>query len=401
MIKRLKRRILLIITLSLSVIIAGITFYYSFQTYRETVNSSGVMIERFIGDRPDDKGRPSDMKEDTPPEEENRTDIEGVYRFSVDSEGNVSGTTEDETLIEYAKAAYQKNGETGIVDEYIYRKMSMKNNGGANEITLIESTDTINRLNRNIAISVIIGVSAIVLIYFIAKKITKSIVKPVEESFEMQKQFISDASHELKTPLAVIEANTGVLEAEIGESKWINYIHNEIESMNKLVNDLLLLAKTEGADTDNVAAFDLSRTVEINASGFEGMAFEKGVSLNYELPEDITFKGDKEDIKRIISTLVDNAIKHTEKGGDIWVCLSKEKGEYLIKVKNRGEPIPEEEKSRIFERFYRVDKVRNREEKRYGLGLAIAKQAAEKYKGEISVNCDNGITVFTVKLYSM
>ena len=228
-----------------------------------------------------------------------------------------------------------------------------------------------------------IGTSAIslIVIYIIASKLSEIIVEPVEQTFLKQVQFISDASHELKTPLAVIEANADVLEGEIGNNKWLKYIQNEIESMDKLINELLLLAKVENLDnTQNSEEFNISQETELCVSVFESMAFEKNVNIKTNIDENIKFNGDRDDIKHILSTLVDNAIKHTKNHGTIEVILRKQKDNLLIEVRNPGEPIPVEEREKIFERFYRVDKARNREEKRYGLGLAIAKSTVEKYR---------------------
>lgn len=230
-----------------------------------------------------------------------------------------------------------------------------------------------------------------------ARKVSKTIVKPVEETLEKQKQFISDTSHELKTPLAVIEANSDVIEDKIGKNKWITYIQDEIQSMNKLVNDLLLLAKIEDKPFDNYTTIDLSKEIEMIVSVFESVAYENQVNINLNIQENVKFNGDREDIKHILSTLIDNGIKHTEKGKKIIIELSKEKNEIKIQVKNEGKPIPKEEQAKIFERFYRIDKARNRDEKRYGLGLAIAKKTVEKYNGIIEVSCKNGITNFLVK----
>ena len=130
----------------------------------------------------------------------------------------------------------------------------------------MENESAIKNINIKIYSSIIIAVILIFLIYIIAKKISKTIVKPVEETLEKQKQFISDASHELKTPLAVIEANSEVLEDKVGNNKWITYIQNEIQSMNKLVNDLLLLAKIENIKNKNFEKFNLSKQVELSIS---------------------------------------------------------------------------------------------------------------------------------------
>jgi signal transduction histidine kinase len=149
--------------------------------------------------------------------------------------------------------------------------------------------------------------------------------------------------------------------------------------MNKLVNDLLVLARMENTKTEPNQKFDLSKEVQMAVSSFESMIYEKKIELETNISEGIEFNGDKEDIKHIISIILDNAIKHTDENGKIIVNTLKEKNDIKIEIKNQGEPIPEEEREKIFERFYRVDKARNRNEKRYGLGLSIAKGIVEKY----------------------
>lgn len=188
-------------------------------------------------------------------------------------------------------------------------------------------------------------------------------VKPVEETIEKQKQFISDASHELKTPLAVIEANVDVIETQNGKSKWLTYIQSEISSMDKLISNLLLLAKTDNmSQLKQIETFNLSEEVNLVSSMFESMAYEKKISIQYNVQDNIKFNGNKEDIKQILSVLIDNAIMHTKENGKVIIELEKEKN-ITLQVKNEGEPIPEKERENIFERFYRVDKARNRKEK--------------------------------------
>lgn len=144
--------------------------------------------------------------------------------------------------------------------------------------------------------------------------------------------------------------------------------------------------------------FDVSKETEMTISMFESMAYERNVKLSSKIQENIMINGNKEDIEHILSTLIDNAIKHTESGNDVIVELSKEKNELIIQVKNEGKEIPEKERKKIFERFYRIDKSRNRNEKRYGLGLAIAKSTVKKYNGNIKVLYKDGFTIFKVNL---
>lgn len=392
MIDKLKRKILWIIQISLTSIILGITILYSILNYRDSINSATMMMDRLTGD---------DGKKTARPQEERETfeiDVDGIYKFSITNDLKIFRESNEASneIKNYAIAVSKRNSENGIIGKYIYKVRKLGNN--EINVTLMENESMVFNIKLKIIFSVGIGIISIIIIYILAKKVSKTIVKPVEETIEKQKQFISDASHELKTPLAVIEANSDVLEDKVGSNKWITYIQNEIQSMNKLVNELLLLAKMEDMAFNNYKKFDLSKEVKMIISVFESMAYEKQIELMTAIQENIEFNGDKEDIKHILSTLIDNGIKHTTQEKKLIVELLKEKNEIRLQVKNEGEPIPKEEQAKIFERFYRVDKARNRDEKRYGLGLAIAKQTVEKYNGTIEVNCKNGITNFIVKI---
>ena len=256
-----------------------------------------------------------------------------------------------------------------------------------------------SQVKKIMVFSTIMTLMSLIIIYLVSKKISEVIVKPINETLEKQKQFISDASHELKTPLAVIEANADVLENEIGNNKWLTYIQSETESMDKLINELLLLAKIENVDSIKYyEKINLSEYIETITSMFESIAYEKKIKIITKVQNDIILKCNKQDIEHIVSTLLDNAIKHSVIEKDVEVELFQEKNNNIINIKNCGEPIPKDQQDKIFERFYRVDKARNREEKRYGLGLAIAKSTVIKYNGKIDVECKEGITCFKVYL---
>lgn len=395
MIKKLNQRIFWLIMVSLSIIIFGTIILFAVLNYSNTINTATFMMDRFMGEEPKKKSdeRIDDYKIKTD------TNIDGVYNFLIQDSIIIqnSNTSNDKAINEYALKIAKKNTEKGIIGKYIYKVRKI--NPKTVRITFVENEDTISHIKTIFIVSSIIAIASSFAIYNLAKKVSKMIVRPVEETFEKQKQFISDASHELKTPLAVIEANSDVLENEIGKNKWINYIKNETESMNKLINELLLLAKIENVNNlKEHKQLNLSKEVEIILSMFESMAYEKQVIIKSKINENITMNGNKEDIEHIVSTLTDNAIKHTEAQKEVVVELKKEKSEIVLEVKNMGDPISEEEREKIFERFYRIDKSRNRNEKRYGLGLAIAKSTIEKYNGKIEVFYRDNFTVFKVTI---
>jgi len=392
MIEKLRKKIFWIIQLSLSVIVLGVIIIFSTFNYRNTIISSTMFMDRLE--------KRIEIKQDEPKEfSDVRNDryIEGVYKLEIIN-NNIISKSDDiaDEIKDYAIEVSNRSFDEGYIGNYIYIVRKLGTNG--KEVTLIESENTIKQLKNTIIISTIIGALGLVMIYIIAKKLSKTIVRPVDEAFEKQKQFVSDASHELKTPLAVIEANADVLQDKIGENKWITYIQNEVQSMNKLVNDLLTLARMENSSTLNNQKFDLSKEVQMSVSVFESMIYEKKIRLETNIDDGIEFNGDKDDIKHIISILLDNAIKHTEENNKIIVNTLKEKNEVKIEIKNQGEAIPETEREKIFERFYRIDKARSRAEKRYGLGLPIAKGIVDKYKGSIFTISKDGFTSFIVKL---
>ena len=237
------------------------------------------------------------------------------------------------------------------------------------------------------------------IIIIISTKITSWIIKPVIETFNKQKQFITDASHELKTPVAVIMANAEALENEPEETKWLENIKSESERMNELISNLLDLAKLEnGAQKEEYNTEDLSKIIEREILTFESLMYENKIKLTYNIEENIKLNCNKMQMKQLIAILLDNAIKHSEKEGEIKVTLQKEKNEINLKVTNKGKEIPKEMQEKIFERFYRADESRNRNTNRYGLGLAIAKSIVTNHNGKIEVQSINGYTTFTIKL---
>ncbi len=397
MINKLRKKIFLIIQITLSIIILGIIILFAGFSYKNTITSSTMFMDRIEGreDIKNDKPKePNSLRIDTDPFMIN---VDGVYKIEINNNSVIKESNNVTNEIkDYAFKLVSSNSEEGYIGNYIYKIRKVGDNG--KEITLMENKDAIRRLKTTVLLAVIVGILGIVVVYIISKKISKAIVKPVEDSFEKQKQFVSDASHELKTPLAVIEANADVLHDKIGENKWITYIQNEVQSMDKLVNDLLTLSKMENTNNINYQKMNLSKEVQMAVAVFESIIFEKEIKLETSIDESIYFNGDKEDIKHIVSIILDNAIKHTERNNKIIVNVEKEKNEIIIEIKNQGQPIPYGEQERIFERFYRVDKARNRSEKRYGLGLAIAKGIVEKYNGSIKASSKDGFTTFQVRL---
>ncbi len=245
--------------------------------------------------------------------------------------------------------------------------------------------------------TLIIGGVALVLFFFLSVLLARKIVNPLEESYQKQKQFISDAGHELKTPVSVVSANAELLSREIGDNQWLQNIQYENERMGMLVAQLLELARTENV-IPQMEHINFSRLVGGEVLPFESVAFEKGLMLNVNITSNIGVVGNSAQLKQIVSILLDNAIRHSKEQGEVWLTLTKEHGFAKLSVINKGDEIPAEQREQIFERFYRVDTARNGEDKHYGLGLAIAKAIAISHNGHIEVGCFDGFVEFKVQI---
>lgn len=248
----------------------------------------------------------------------------------------------------------------------------------------------------------------LVVIFFISRFFANKAIAPIREAFEKQKQFIGDASHELKTPLAVINTNVDVLlsngeDSINSQKKWLNYIKSEVERMSKLTNDLLYLTQMDYSDIKMIFSnFNLSETVENVILTMEAVIFENNIVFNYDIDENLIVHGNNEQIKQVIMILLDNALKYTELNGNIDLSLKRVNGNAVLSIINTGQGISEVHLTRIFDRFYRIDKSRERKSGGYGLGLSIAKAILEQHDGKIyAKSIMNQSTTFTVELPSL
>ncbi len=263
-------------------------------------------------------------------------------------------------------------------------------------LIIIDNSSIQNSLYNYLLISLSLFILLEVIVYLISVILTSWIIKPVINSFEKQKEFIADASHELKTPLSVIMASSEALEDNPNEVKWLNNIKSEANRMNILIKNLLELASLEKKETYILKEDDLSKVVELAVLTFDAKAYESDIKLESKIDSNIKFNFDTYSINELVEILLDNALKHADKKSTIVVSLKEQGNNIILSVTDTGDIIPKGEEEKIFERFYRLDKSRSRKENRYGLGLAIAKNIVINHKGKISAESVGKVTTFKV-----
>jgi len=270
------------------------------------------------------------------------------------------------------------------------------------QITFLDITETTNRLNTLMLTFTIVGIVMIIIVFLISLLMANRSIKPVKQVWEKQRQFVADASHELKTPLSVMTSTYSALQANEDEtiksqSEFFGYMKSGMDKMAKLTNDLLSLARMENASRDVAyASFDIGAEIENAVQKYEAPIKNNSVDLICSIAPNIVINSDKALSIQAFEILIDNAVKYVNEGGTIDVSLKHEKHSVICTVGNSGTGIEKDDLPRIFDRFYRTDRSRSSETGGYGLGLSIAKTIMDMLDGEIKVTSENGWTALSL-----
>lgn len=404
MLKKLHRKLVAIIMVLVGAVIIAllaVSVINSQNSFIELMESSLNMSLEERGDAPDIE------KNDAP----SSAGHIGVVWVDVTTEGVMLATNQDRVSIDSSSfeaalnAALSSSENSGTLTEY-HVKWKRGNTPFGLRIAMADTSAIDAKFKSLLFKAIAMGFAALIALFLLANVLANWALRPVEKAWEQQHQFVADASHELKTPLAVILANTQILKnntSEIPESsqRWINSTADEAERMRSLVEELLELARTEesaGTARRNINV-DLSDIVEGEAMQFDAVAFERSCSIDTSIEENLHVMGDPDQLERLVKTLIDNACKYAPEGTSIKVALSKKSSTCELNVTNQGTPIDEEDLKHIFDRFYRSDKARARETGGFGLGLAIARGIAEAHNGKIwATSTQEAGTTFSVKL---
>ncbi len=407
MIYRLRKKFISICILSFVVVFIVVFALIYLITTLQTNNSLDMhadIISQNDGKFPNFNEQKPGTGRPMPPDGFNRESPFTTRYFTVrfdENSGSISTDTQqiasvnEEEAKNYAQRAINNGKERGWVGDYRY-KIYDTERGTA--IVFVSGID-MRENNRNfmlgtLSVFALCGFIIIILIVFISKKA----VRPAAESYEKQKQFITNANHELKTPLTLLQTNLDILESEMGENEWLSDIRDETLLMSELVKRMVLLARMDEDGTKlEMSEFSISDAVADTVSSFASTIESSGKHLTVNIAPNIAYNGDEAGIRQVVSILMDNALKYCDEGGEIKVSLAGGKHP-TIAVENSYAAVVSIELSKLFDRFYRADKARTYGTG-FGIGLSMAKAIAEKHRGSISAyNIENNKIGFKVKL---
>ena len=326
------------------------------------------------------------------------------YVVNLSKDGTVENWTSDradlytDEQVQDLTNLIEKSGHSfGRIGTQYYTRVSQN---GKRMLIILDQRLEIQNAQRVFQVTLVVAAVSCLLLIIGARFLINRMIRPVQEAFEKQRQFVSDASHELKTPLAVIGANADVLEGEIGSSEYLGYIQSEVKRTDRLVRDLLSLARMDKTDAEVPRSMiDLSKTVLEVALPFESSAFEEGRKLQMEVADGVSCYGNADMLAQLTVILLGNALKYSNAGGTITLQVESRGKWSVLRVRNTGEGIAQKDLQKIFDRFYRADASHGRQIEGFGLGLSIAKNIVEAHRGRIKAESVQGKeTVFTVEL---
>ncbi len=324
------------------------------------------------------------------------TNYDRIYQISGYPGSTFDDRDEIESLVKIILAKKKSQGD--IPSEHI--RYMVESTPQGRRIVIYNTKHEELAINGIMKYSVIIGATCAFVLLGFSIYMSRLTTEPVEKSLEQKKQLVSDASHELKTPITAIIASSEVLmdsERLDDETRvWVDSIRSSAKDVSELLNNMLSLAKSE-EDSPQMPQEDIniSEIAETAALGYECVLFEAGKVFETDIDKDIHIKGNSAQIKQLIGIFTDNASKYSFPKGTVRLSLKRDKGHAVLSVFNTGTPIPLEEQSKIFDRFYRVDKVRTTASG-YGLGLSIARNIAELHSAKIAVESNDDGTTFSV-----
>ena len=426
MLGRLRTKFIILSTIALLLLLGIIVISSNLLTYRELLANADKVLDMIA----DHDGRPVPLlppdKKEIPMDDRNESQKDFFGHFGqkvlspeimyearfftaeLSADGEVAfvdtehiAMVDDTDAADYAAHAYRRKSDRGLIGDFRYVKRYLTDDD-ENDIRVIflDCGRNLFTFRNSLLINCLISFLGLVAIFVLIVIFSGKIVHPVSESYEKQKQFISVAGHEIKTPITIIDADAEILAMEIGEdNEWLADISRQTRRMTALTNDLLTLSRMdENRQQFTMIDFPVSDVVGETVQSFQTLAHSKKRNIRAEITPMLSCRGDENSIRQLVGILLDNAIKYTKENADgscedILLKLEKKSHNLCLSVRNSSEPVSEEQLRQFFDRFYRTEQSGNSETGGYGLGLSIAKSLVEAHRGRITASVPFAQTV--------
>lgn len=304
---------------------------------------------------------------------------------------------DDETASDYAIQIWNSKKTSGFHSCYRYL---MKTSIDGIHITFLDCSRNLDTFRSFLLTSILVSLLGLCSVLILVIFFSKIVMKPISESYEKQRRFITDAGHELKTPVTIIDANCEILEMEYGETEWTQGIQKQTSRLTQLTSQLIYLSRMEEPENQlQKIDFCISDLIEDTIQSFQALAAAQNKTFSSQITPLLSYYGDEGSIRQLVSLLLDNAIKYSPPQSCIEITLEKRGRNIYFMIYNTAEQISRENLSRLFDRFYRTDTSRNSETGGYGIGLALARAITDAHKGKISAESKDGVSLLiTVSL---
>lgn len=306
---------------------------------------------------------------------------------------------DEEKAVEYAQKIIKRSKKCGFISKYRYFKETTSDGV---TIYFLDCTKSMMSFQTFLVTSFFVSIFGVSVVFILVVLLSKRAIEPVAESYEKQKRFITDAGHEIKTPLTIIDADTSILEMEYGENEWLDDIQVQTKRLTGLTNDLIYLSRMEeGQAKIAMIEFPFSEVTAEAAQSFQNLAKVKGKDFKVDIEPMITLKGDEKAIRQLLSILLDNAVKYCTEQGQIRLNVSHKGKNIILSVYNTAQELTKENIDHLFDRFYRTDESRNSQTGGYGIGLSVAKAVVETHHGKITASSEDGRSLLITVILKM
>lgn len=387
MIKKFKRNFLLASVLSLTLIIGIIIFAINFLNYRTVISDADEIIEIIMDNKGKFPSKPKPNAPDTDVELTPEAPFESRFFTVVYENGALSSVDtssiaaiSDSDAIKMARAAKQLGNSRGF---YGYYRYHVSEQNGQTRFIFLDCRKSLDVANTFLVLSIFISMVGIVSVTMFLWLISKRVIVPLTVSYEKQKRFITNAGHDIKTPLTIINTDAELLEMEIGQNEWLNDIKNQSARLTSLTNELIYLSRMDEHEIVAHTDFPISEITEEIIDSFNGPAKAKEIMLNKAVSPALFYHGDESSIRKLITLLMDNAVKYSPEGEAVNIELRRHGRGVLLRISNLAPHLTDEAAGRLFERFYRADQARS-SSGGFGIGLSVAEAIVGSHKGKIS-----------------